>query len=65
MESHTAAYFFLFGNLAKWIRLVSSHQEDVNVTYVGRYALLPVTSTENPLLNDIQKKEAAQREREE
>ena len=39
------------------LTLVSSHQEGVNVTYVGRYALLPVTSTENPLLNDIQKKE--------
>ena len=39
------------------LTLISSHQEGVNVTYVGRYALLPVTSTENPLLNDIQKKE--------
>ena len=39
------------------LTLVSSHQDGVNVTYVGRYALLPVTSTENPLLNDIQKKE--------
>ena len=28
----------------------------MNVTYVGRYALLPVTSTDNPLLGDIQKK---------
>ncbi|MBO7568740.1 MAG: hypothetical protein J6T11_00070 [Bacteroidaceae bacterium] len=39
------------------LTLVNQHQEGVNVTYVGRYALLPVTSTENPLLNDIQKKE--------
>lgn len=39
------------------LTLVSSHQEGANVTYVGRYALLPVTTTENPLLNDIQKKE--------
>lgn len=39
------------------LTLVNRHQEGVNVTYVGRYALLPVTSTENPLLNDIQKKE--------
>lgn len=39
------------------LTLVSSHQEGVNVTYVGRYALLPVTSTENPLLSDIQKKD--------
>ena len=39
------------------LTLVTRHQEDGNVTYVGRYALLPVTSTENPLLNDIQKKE--------
>ena len=38
------------------LTLVSSHQEGVNVTYVGRYALLPVTSTDNPLLGDIQKK---------
>lgn len=39
------------------LTLVTQHQEGVNVTYVGRYALLPVTSTENPLLGDIQKKE--------
>ena len=39
------------------LTLVSSHQEGGHVTYVGRYALLPVTSTGNPLLNDIQKKE--------
>ena len=39
------------------LTLVTRHQEDGNVAYVGRYALLPVTSTENPLLNDIQKKE--------
>ena len=39
------------------LTLVTRHQEGVNVTYVGRYALLPVTSTENPLLSDIQKKE--------
>ncbi len=39
------------------LTLVSSHQDGVNVTYVGRYALLPVTSAENPLLGDIQKKE--------
>ena len=39
------------------LTLVTSHQEGVNVTYVGRYALLPVTSTGNPLLGDIQKKE--------
>ncbi len=39
------------------LTLVSSHQDGVNVTYVGRYALLPVTTAENPLLNDIQKKE--------
>ncbi len=39
------------------LTLVTSHQEGVNITYVGRYALLPVTSTGNPLLSDIQKKE--------
>lgn len=39
------------------LTLVTRHQEGMNVTYVGRYALLPVTSTENPLLSDIQKKE--------
>ena len=39
------------------LTLVSSHQEGVNVTYVGRYALLPVTSAKNPLLDDIQRKE--------
>ena len=39
------------------LTLVSSHQEGAQVTYVARYALLPVTTAENPLLNDIQKKE--------
>lgn len=39
------------------LTLVSSHQTGVNVTYVGRYALLPVTSAKNPLLEDIQRKE--------
>lgn len=39
------------------LTLVSSHQTGVNVTYVGRYALLPVTSAKNPLLDDIQRKE--------
>lgn len=49
------------------LTLVSSHRaaseqdgtptEGGGVTYVGRYALLPVTSTENPLLSDIQRKE--------
>ena len=39
------------------LTLVTHHQEGVNITYVGRYALLPVTSTGNPLLSDIQKKE--------
>ena len=39
------------------LTLVSSHQEGAQVTYVARYALLPVTTAENPFLNDIQKKE--------
>lgn len=39
------------------LTLVSNHQEEGNTTYVGRYALLPVTSAENPLLGDIKKKE--------
>jgi len=39
------------------LTLVTSHQTGVNVTYVGRYALLPVTSAKNPLLDDIQRKE--------
>lgn len=39
------------------LTLVNSHQESAQVAYVGRYALLPVTSAGNPLLDDIQRKE--------
>lgn len=39
------------------LTLVNAPQEGTQITYVGRYALLPVTSTENPLLHDIQKKD--------
>ncbi|MBQ6964362.1 MAG: hypothetical protein IJP82_01560 [Bacteroidaceae bacterium] len=39
------------------LTLVSGHQKGAQVTRVGRYALLPVTSTGNPLLSDIQRKE--------
>lgn len=39
------------------LTLVNAPQEGAQITYVGRYALLPVTSTENPLLRDIQKKD--------
>lgn len=45
------------------LTLVNTHQQgngqgtDGGVTYVARYALLPVTSAANPLLADIQRKE--------
>ena len=35
---------------------VSSKQEESLVAYVGRYALLPVTSSSNPLLEDLSKR---------
>ena len=38
------------------LTLVNTPVEGVNVTWVGRYALLPVTSAENPLREDIEKK---------
>ena len=38
------------------LTLVSTESENVNVTYVGRYALLPVTSATNPLREDIERK---------
>lgn len=36
---------------------INNKVEGQNVTYVGRYAILPVTSTENPLFSELQKKE--------
>lgn len=36
---------------------INNKVESQNVTYVGRYAILPVTSTENPLFSELQKKE--------
>ena len=39
------------------LTLVNQRQNEKNTTYVGRYALLPVTSVDNPLLNDLQRKE--------
>ena len=39
------------------LTLVTSAIDEDNVTYVGRYALLPVTSAANPLIDDIQKRE--------
>ena len=39
------------------LTLVNTPQTNDNVTYVGRYALLPVTSDNNPFLKDILHKE--------
>ncbi len=39
------------------LTLVSVDEGVANVVSVGRYALLPVTTTENPLISDIQKRE--------
>lgn len=39
------------------LTLVNGSEKDEHTTPVARYALLPVTSTANPLLSDIQKKE--------
>lgn len=39
------------------LTLVNTPQANGNVTYVGRYALLPVTSDNNPFLKDILHKE--------
>lgn len=36
---------------------INNKVEGQNVAYVGRYAILPVTSTENPLFSELQKKE--------
>lgn len=36
---------------------INNKVEGQNVTYVGRYAILPVTSTDNPLFSELQKKE--------
>lgn len=44
-------------NTSADLTLVNNRQAEANVTYVGRYALLPITSAKNPLLSDIQKKE--------
>lgn len=44
-------------NASADLTLVSTFQDHQRVTPVARYALLPVTSTANPLLPDIQRKE--------
>lgn len=35
---------------------INNKVEGQEVTYVGRYAILPITSTENPLINELQQK---------
>ncbi|MBR6251058.1 MAG: hypothetical protein IKR17_07695 [Bacteroidales bacterium] len=39
------------------LTLVTTETDDANIIYVGRYALLPVTTVDNPLIDDIQKHE--------
>lgn len=35
---------------------ISNHQDNEAVAYVGRYALLPITSTSNPLFDDLNRR---------
>lgn len=44
------------GNDQADLTLVNNHKTS-DVTYVGRFALLPVTSTHNPLINEVEKKQ--------
>ncbi|MDO4460948.1 MAG: hypothetical protein Q4C30_00435 [Bacteroidia bacterium] len=47
---------FVKNNESADLSYVSSRQDDYSVAYVGRYALLPVTSNNNPLLSDLNKR---------
>ncbi len=57
-EEHPEVQIELVSGKAKEadLTLVSTEVEGINVTYVGRYALLPVTSATNPLKEDIEKR---------
>ncbi len=45
------------GNQQANLSLVYSRTEDENTTYVGRYAILPVTPADNPILDELTKSE--------
>jgi len=59
MQQNPSVKIQVVGKAAKNADLtfVSDAKGGDNVTFVGRYAILPVTSTENPLISELKKKD--------